>query len=107
MNNEKLKIIPYTATSISVIGRFIFMYLLYKNKSTNTFSLIFCILSIFSSGLWIYYSNKLNDIPMIVRSSIELSLLTISSLYIIRNKLIYNQNQNNQNNPKNQIQNNL
>ena len=102
MNNEKLKIIPYTATSISVIGRFIFMYLLYKNKSTNTFSLIFCILSICSSGLWIYYSNKQNDIPMIVRSSIELLLLIISSLYIIRNKLA-----NNQNNPKNQIQNNL
>ena len=27
MNNEDLKIIPYTATSISVIGRFIFMFL--------------------------------------------------------------------------------
>ena len=77
MPDEKLKIIPYSATSISVVGRFIFMYLLFKNKSTNTFSLIFCILSIFSSGLWIYYSNKLDDIPMIVRSSIEISLLTI------------------------------
>lgn len=93
MTDEKLKIIPYSATSISVVGRFIFMYLLYKNKSTNTFSLIFCILSICSSCLWIYYSIIMEDIPMIVRSSIELCLLTISAIYIIRNKLTNNQNQ--------------
>ena len=91
--DEKLKIIPYSATSISVVGRFIFMYLLYKNKSTNTFSLIFCILSICSSCLWIYYSIKMTDTPMIVRSSIELGLLTISAIYIIKNKLTNNQNQ--------------
>ncbi len=93
MQDEKLKIIPYSATSISVVGRFIFMYLLYKNKSTNTFSLIFCILSICSSCLWIYYSIKMKDTPMIVRSSIELTLLSISAIYIIRNKLTNNQNQ--------------
>ncbi len=93
MPDEKLKIIPYSATSISVVGRFIFMYLLYKNKSTNTFSLIFCILSICSSCLWIYYSIKMADTPMIVRSSIELGLLTISAIYIIKNKLTNNQNQ--------------
>ena len=29
MNN--LEVIPYTATSISLVGRFIFMFLLYKN----------------------------------------------------------------------------
>jgi uncharacterized protein with PQ loop repeat len=92
MKSENLKTIPYTATSLSVIGRFIFMYLLYKNKSTNTFSLIFCILSIFSSSLWLYYSVKMNDIPMIVRSSIELSLLSISAIYILKNK-INNDNQ--------------
>ena len=51
MNNENLRILPYTATSLSVIGRFIFMYLLYKNKSTNSLSLIFCIISIFSSSM--------------------------------------------------------
>ena len=92
MNNENLKILPYTATSLSVIGRFIFMYLLYKNKSTNSLSLIFCI-SIFSSSMWIYYSIINNDLPMIVRSSTELTLLSISSIYIIRNKLINNNNQ--------------
>ncbi len=94
MNEQKLKTIPYTATSLSVIGRFIFMYLLYKNKSTNTFSLIFCILSIFSSSLWLYYSVKMSDTPMIVRSSIELILLSISSIYIIKNKISNNYNQN-------------
>ena len=95
MNEKDLKIIPYTATSIAVVGRFIFMFLLYRNKSTNSLSLLFCILSIFSSSMWMYYSVELNDLPMILRSSIEISLLTISSIYIIRNKVI-NYNVNNQ-----------
>ena len=93
MNKQDLKILPYTATSLSVIGRFIFMYLLYKNKSTNSLSLIFCIISICSSSMWIYYSISNNDLSMIVRSSTELTLLSISSIYIIRNKLINNNNQ--------------
>ena len=82
MKESNLKIIPYTATSISVVGRFIFMFLLYKNKSTNSLSLLFCILSIFSSSMWIYYSIQLNDLPMIFRSSIEITLLTLSTIYI-------------------------
>ena len=95
MNEKDLKVIPYTATSLSVVGRFIFMFLLYRNKSTNSLSLLFCILSIISSSMWMYYSVELNDLPMILRSSIEISLLTVSSIYIIRNKVInYNiQNQ--------------
>lgn len=87
MNRKKINFLPYSATSISVIGRFIFMFLLYKNKSTNSLSLVFCILSICSSTMWLYYSIINKDIPMITRSSIEILLLTISSLYIIRNKL--------------------
>ena len=95
MKEKDLKIIPYTATSLSVVGRFIFMFLLYRNKSTNSLSLLFCILSIISSSMWMYYSVELNDLPMILRSSIEITLLTISSIYIVRNKVInYNiQNQ--------------
>ena len=87
MDLEEIRSIPYTATSLSVIGRFIFMFLLYRNKSTNSLSLIFCILSIMSSAMWIYYSNVLNDLPMIIRSSIELILLFLSAIYIIRNKI--------------------
>ena len=87
-NNNNLYFLPYTATSITVIGRCIFMFLLYKNKSKNILSLIFCILSITSSGMWIYFSVYNKDIPMIVRSSTEISLLTISAMYIIRNKII-------------------
>jgi uncharacterized protein with PQ loop repeat len=87
MTNETLNFLPYTATSISVLGRFIFMFLLYKNKSTNSLSLLFCILSISSSSMWIYYSVSNNDMPMIVRSSTEITLLTISAIYIIKNKL--------------------
>jgi uncharacterized protein with PQ loop repeat len=93
MSNDDLTFLPYTATSLSVIGRFIFMFLLYKNKSTNSLSLIFCILSIFSSSMWIYYSIQNNDMPMIVRSSTELTLLTILVIYIIRNKLLSYQTQ--------------
>jgi uncharacterized protein with PQ loop repeat len=96
MNESDLKIIPYTATSLSVVGRFIFMFLLYRNKSTNSLSLLFCILSIISSGMWVYYSVKLNDLPMILRSSIEITLLTLSSIYIIRNKMIDYKNENKQ-----------
>jgi uncharacterized protein with PQ loop repeat len=88
MDENSLNIIPYTATSISVIARVIFMYLLYTKKSTNNFSLIFCILSVISSSMWSYYSVEVNDLPMIIRSSIEISLLTISAIYIVRNKVI-------------------
>ena len=37
--------------------------------------------------MWIYYSVQSNDTPMIVRSSVEISLLTLSAVYIIRNKV--------------------
>lgn len=87
MKTEQLQFLPYTATSISVIGRFIFMFLLYKNKSTNSLSLLFCIISIFSSTMWLYYSIINKDNPMITRSSIEILLLIISSVYIIKNKM--------------------
>lgn len=88
MNHDELKIIPYTATSVSIVGRFIFMFLLYKNKSTNSLSLLFCILSICSSSMWLYYSVESSDMPMIFRSSTELSLLAFSAIYIVRNKII-------------------
>lgn len=94
MSTSDLHFLPYTATSISIIGRLIFMFLLYKNKSTNSLSLLFCILSIFSSAMWIYYSIQLNDLPMIFRSSIEITLLSISAIYIIRNKTINYRNEN-------------
>ena len=86
--NEELVAVPYTVTTISIIERMLFMYLLYTKKSTNNYSLIFCILHIFSSGMWIYYIYDKNDIHMIVRSSIDVSLLTIPASYIIRNKVI-------------------
>ncbi len=91
--DEPIKALPYTATSLSIVARCIFMYLLYKNKSTNNLSLLFCGINICSSGLWIYYSVQLNDTPMIVRSSSEISLLTISAMYIIRNKIKHMQAQ--------------
>jgi uncharacterized protein with PQ loop repeat len=91
--NPSLKVIPYTATSLSVLGRFIFMYLLYKNKSTNSLSLLFCFLSIVSSSMWIYYSVQMNDTPLITRSSTEITLLFLSAVYIIKNKVAQRQAQ--------------
>ena len=88
-SNQSLKVIPYTATSLSVLGRFIFMFLLYKNKSTNSLSLLFCILSIISSSMWIYYSVQMNDTPLVVRSSTEITLLFLSAIYIIKNKVVH------------------
>jgi uncharacterized protein with PQ loop repeat len=79
--------LPYTAISLSVIGRLIFMFLLYRNRSTNSLSLLFCVLNICSSSMWVYYSVQMNDIPMISRSSTEITLLFISAMYIIRNKM--------------------
>jgi hypothetical protein len=43
-------VIAYSATMISVSGRFIFMYLLYTKKSTNPYSLVFSIINIVSSS---------------------------------------------------------
>ncbi len=88
MSNSDLAFLPYTATSISVLGRCIFMSLLYKNKSTNSLSLLFCMLSISSSIMWVYYSVQNQDLPMIIRSSTEITLLMISAIYIIRNKIL-------------------
>ena len=77
---------PYTANSVSILARFIFLWLLYKNKSRNNYSLVFCLLNIGSSSLWLVYSIFKEDTAMIYRSGTEIGLLTISSLYIVRNK---------------------
>ena len=83
--NEEL---PLIATNISIISRLIFMWLLYTNKSTNTYSLAFCILSIISSSMWLNYAIELSISSLIFRSSSEIGLLSISMIYILRNKFI-------------------
>lgn len=62
------------------------MYLIYKNKSTNSYSLAFCLMNIGSSGLWMYYSIQHNDQRLLVRSGSEMGLLLVSSVYIVHNK---------------------
>jgi hypothetical protein len=84
----KLIYFPYSAISVSILARFIFFFLLYKNKSTNSYSLAFCILNICSSGLWTYYSVSINDTSMVARSATEIGLLTMSSIYIVYNKIV-------------------
>ena len=80
----------YSATAISVSGRFIFMYLLYTKKSTNPYSLIFSMMNIISSSLWISYSQLKSDTPLLVRGSSDLLLFTISAMYIMYNRLEIN-----------------
>ncbi len=78
--------ILYSAITISIVARLVFMYLIYKNKSTNSYSLAFCLMNIGSSGLWMYYSIQQDDQRLLVRSGSEVSLLLLSSVYIVRNK---------------------
>jgi len=77
--------IAYSATFISVSGRFVFMYLLYTKKSTNPYSLLFSIMNIVSSSLWISYSQMIYDMPLLIRGSSDLFLFSISTAYILRN----------------------
>jgi hypothetical protein len=86
MDSKTLLSFPYTAISVSILARFIFFYLLYKNKSQNSYSLAFCVLNIGSSSLWVVYSIKQDDMAMVARSAVEIVLLFVSSAYILRNK---------------------
>jgi hypothetical protein len=91
-DNSYLIILPYTAVSFSIIARIIFMYLLYTKKSTNIYSLTFCCLSVLSSSIWIPYGILQNDVPIIVRSGVEILLLSVSGLYILRNRCVQDAN---------------
>jgi len=84
--------IAYSATSISIVGRLIFMYLLYSKKSTNLYSLTFSLLNLVSSSLWITYSQMVLDTPLLVRGSSDLVLFFISSSYIMYNRINENTN---------------
>jgi hypothetical protein len=88
MTNEL--IIAYSATFISISSRFIFMYLLYTKKSTNPLSLLFSSMNLVSSSLWITYSNMKSDMPLLIRGSSDLVLFSISTGYIISNRLKMN-----------------
>ena len=85
-----INIIAYSATGTSISGRFIFMYLLYTKKSVNIYSLLFSILNIISSSLWITYSQMRTDTPLMIRGLSDLFLFTVACIYILRNR--YTQN---------------
>lgn len=76
----------YSAMAISISGRFIFMYLLYTKKSTNTYSLLFSVMNIASSALWITYSQMVEDMPLMVRGSADLLMFSMSTAYILSNR---------------------
>ena len=83
---DPLLILPYTAVSFSIVARMIFLYLLYTKRSTNVYSLAFSYLSILSSSLWIPYGIIVQDTPILVRSGVEIVLLSGSVIYITRNR---------------------
>ena len=78
--------VAYSATVISISGRFVFMYLLYTKRSINLYSLLFSVMNIVSSSLWITYSQSITDMPLLIRSSSDLFLFSISTIYIIYNR---------------------
>ena len=80
-------LIAYSASVVSISARFIFMYLLYTKKSTNPYSLLFSVMNIVSSSLWITYSQMISDSPLLIRGSSDLLLFSISTVYIIYNRL--------------------
>jgi len=43
--------------------------------------------------MWIYYSVQMNDTPLVMRSSTEITLLFLSAVYIIKNKVSQHQAQ--------------
>jgi hypothetical protein len=83
---DPLLILPYTAVSFSIVARMIFLYLLYTKRSTNIYSLAFSYLSILSSSLWIPYGIIVQDTPILVRSGVEIILLSGSVVYITYNR---------------------
>jgi lipid-A-disaccharide synthase-like uncharacterized protein len=86
-------VIAYSATAISISGRFIFMYLLYTKKSTNPYSLLFSVMNMVSSSMWISYSQMRQDTPLLVRGSSDLLLFSISTAYILFNRFYINKTQ--------------
>jgi len=88
MTQIELIVLPYTAVIFSIVARIIFMYLLYTKKSTNVYSLSFCCLSIISSTIWIPYGILVGDTPIIVRSGVEIVLLSTCGIYILRNRCV-------------------
>ena len=86
-------VIAYSAMAISITGRFIFMHLLYTKKSTNIYSLIFSIMNMISSSLWIAYSSMTLDMPLLIRGACDLFLFSISTSYILSNILKANKNE--------------
>jgi len=81
-------VIAYSATSISISGRLVFMYLLYTKKSTNLISLLFSVMNIVSSSLWIVYSQLVADTPLLVRGSSDIIFFTLSASYILYNRRV-------------------
>jgi len=81
-----MQLIAYSATTTSISGRFIFMYLLYTKKSTNIYSLVFSVLNVVSSCLWIVYSQMIVDTPLMVRGTSDLVCFTITTVYILNNR---------------------
>jgi len=56
--------------------------------------LLFSIMNIVSSCLWITYSQMKKDTPLLIRGSSDLILFSISTMYIMSNRTQMNKIQN-------------
>lgn len=81
------EMLPLVGVCLSILSRIIFMYLIYVNKSKNSISLLFSIVSIISGSVWLIVFVETNSQMLIIRTTIELLTSLFSSLYIIKNKL--------------------
>ena len=79
--------IEYFATAFSVCSRLVFVYLIIANKSKNTISLVFSLLSILSGSCWLILFVTTQQVLLTLRTSIELVTSVFSAAYIIRNKM--------------------
>ena len=77
--------------------------ILYSKKSVNLYSLLFSMINMISSSLWITYSQMKTDTPLLIRGVSDLFLFTISSIYILSNRVKLNKLNKNQINDTTEI----
>lgn len=76
----------YIGASFSLISRSFYAIVIYKNKSTNIFSLCVCGTTIISSTFWLYYAIEKDTIPLYIRSIFDIVVSIIAFVYIYYNR---------------------
>jgi len=78
-----MEIISVIAIIVSLITRLLYLYIIiHVTKANNYYSFIFTGLSICSSILWIYYSSITDNLPLLIKSIIDLIIFIIAFIFI-------------------------